>query len=291
MNKKYPTNLLLSPLFLIGLLLLLANDLYLKYEFHNWVTGKLSDFVGLFVFPFFLSILFPKRTQLVYLITAIIFIYWSSELSQALIDFSNTKGIRLNRVIDYSDFIALVVLPFSYFYYHDKVKCKKRTRKLLRIAISISTVFSFIATTLPKYYVDHSIDTDRTFNLPIGKTELLKSISKEYKFPDSLTVDKDSIFYIFFNVSEYRSRLTGITKIVEIDPYNIQITLDSINSSSVIGGFFKGANQKHIKQLNSLTKEEFEELFSKNVIEKIKNGDVNSSIGYVSKTNMNIYQR
>jgi hypothetical protein len=39
-------NLLFNPLFIIGLPVLLINDHYLKWMFHNWATGKLSDFAG-----------------------------------------------------------------------------------------------------------------------------------------------------------------------------------------------------------------------------------------------------
>ena len=34
--------------------LLLVNDHVLKAAYHSWVTGKLSDFAGLFFFPFLL---------------------------------------------------------------------------------------------------------------------------------------------------------------------------------------------------------------------------------------------
>ncbi len=58
--------ILLSPEFLIGLLLLLMNDFVFKELFHNWLTGKLSDFAGLFIFPLFWSALFPKRKALIF---------------------------------------------------------------------------------------------------------------------------------------------------------------------------------------------------------------------------------
>ena len=45
--------MLTSPGFVVGLSLLLLNDLFLKARFHNPLTGKLSDFAGLFVFPLF----------------------------------------------------------------------------------------------------------------------------------------------------------------------------------------------------------------------------------------------
>ena len=38
-----------SPGFLVALAVLLANDLWWKAAYDNWLTGKLSDFAGLFV--------------------------------------------------------------------------------------------------------------------------------------------------------------------------------------------------------------------------------------------------
>lgn len=57
------SNKILHPLFLVCLALLLCNDFWLKEEFSNVITGKLSDFTGLFIFPFFWSAFFPKYTR------------------------------------------------------------------------------------------------------------------------------------------------------------------------------------------------------------------------------------
>ena len=47
--------------FLACLGLLLLNDFYLKTEYHNWLTGKLSDVCGLYVFAFILDGLFSEQ--------------------------------------------------------------------------------------------------------------------------------------------------------------------------------------------------------------------------------------
>ena len=46
------------PIALSALFLTALNDHYFKYQFHNFLTGKISDFTGLFYFPFFLYALF-----------------------------------------------------------------------------------------------------------------------------------------------------------------------------------------------------------------------------------------
>ena len=47
----------IHPLTLISLILLLVNDHVLKIVMPSWLTGKLSDFSGLFFFPFLLAAL------------------------------------------------------------------------------------------------------------------------------------------------------------------------------------------------------------------------------------------
>ncbi|MCP4580716.1 MAG: hypothetical protein GY839_03815 [candidate division Zixibacteria bacterium] len=46
-------NMLFNPIFLLALALLLLNDHLLKAAYPGWLTGKLSDFAGLFVMAVF----------------------------------------------------------------------------------------------------------------------------------------------------------------------------------------------------------------------------------------------
>lgn len=50
-------HLLLNWVFLPCLLVLALNDHFLKYGYPGWLTGKLSDFAGLLIFPLFLAYL------------------------------------------------------------------------------------------------------------------------------------------------------------------------------------------------------------------------------------------
>lgn len=104
--------LLLHPAFILSLACLLVNDIYLKYEYHNWLTGKLSDFAGLFVLSVFLSAFFYRHTVLIYVGITIFFIWWKSPLSQPLIDLLNRSlDLSFNRTIDYTDLLAI---PFIF---------------------------------------------------------------------------------------------------------------------------------------------------------------------------------
>src|SRR4051794_33419248 len=107
-------HILASPAFLTGLFLLLLNDLILKRQFHNGLTGKLSDFAGLFAFPLFWAAFFPRRKSLVYISTAVLFIFWKSAYSQPLIEGWNSLALfPIERTVDYGDLVALIILPLS----------------------------------------------------------------------------------------------------------------------------------------------------------------------------------
>src|SRR6185369_1060873 len=75
--------ILTSPIFASALAVLLLNDFLLKPVFHNWITGKLSDFAGVFVFSLFFAALFPHWKRSVYLFTILGFGFWKSPYSEA----------------------------------------------------------------------------------------------------------------------------------------------------------------------------------------------------------------
>ena len=142
--KNFHQNLLYKKWFLIAVFLLIMNDFFLKHQFHNVLTGKLSDFVGLFAFPYFIS-LFSKRIKLIYFLTALFFMYWKIEASQPLIDYLNNVGFNLYRVVDYTDFMALLILPISYKYRQELILLK--TSRVINTLIILVSCFSFVATT------------------------------------------------------------------------------------------------------------------------------------------------
>lgn len=73
MNERLKN--LLSPPFIFCLVLLIVNDFLLKAIFHNALTGKLSDFCGLFIFPIFWSAVFPRFKSWVFILSGILFIF------------------------------------------------------------------------------------------------------------------------------------------------------------------------------------------------------------------------
>ena len=109
------TAVLTSPTFLLAVALLVLNDWVLKGRYGNWWTGKLSDVAGLYAFAVFWAALLPRRRDHVFALTAVGFAIWKSPLSQPVLDAWNALGILpLRRVIDYGDWLALLVLLPAY---------------------------------------------------------------------------------------------------------------------------------------------------------------------------------
>lgn len=107
---------LLHPAFLCALALLIANDAWFKTLFHNALTGKLSDFAGVFAFAYFWATLIGRREALVHVAVGIAFAWWKSAWSQPAIDAWNALGVwPVARVADLSDLMALAMLPLSWW--------------------------------------------------------------------------------------------------------------------------------------------------------------------------------
>jgi hypothetical protein len=111
-NKYY----LLNVVFVFCLLILLLNDHYLKDEFGNWFTGKLSDMTGIIILPLLLAFVFSKLQQHATWISALLFAFWKSPFSEGLINLYNEYAfIQTSRIIDYTDLYVLLLLPIPYF--------------------------------------------------------------------------------------------------------------------------------------------------------------------------------
>lgn len=98
--------------FAFSLLALLVNDAWLKSAYPGVVSGKLSDFSGIAVVSFLLFTAQPHRPHLVGGIIVAAFAWWKSPLSQPAIDAANLfLPYHIGRTVDYSDLVALLVIP------------------------------------------------------------------------------------------------------------------------------------------------------------------------------------
>lgn len=183
--KNVQTKYLCSSFFIFFLTLLIVNDFYLKNYFHNYLTGKISDFAGLFIFPMFFCTFFERKKG-IYLICGITFIIWKLPISDNIIELWNsTMPYQVNRVIDYSDLLALTMLPLSYFYQKTlKVQNPMRAKAVYYAAFLISC-FSFIATAGTSGNI-------KTYQFNYSKNKVQKAVidfmdkNPGYKVPDSL---------------------------------------------------------------------------------------------------------
>lgn len=146
-NKKR-LDVLLSPAFIAALILLLLNDYFLKYSSPGWITGKLSDFAGLFVYVSFFYAIFPSQVTTTNCATAATFILWKSPYSQPVIDFWNSLGlIEISRVVDYSDLMALlsILAARSYFISYQPVSFKRS----IAYPVAAISILAILGTSVP----------------------------------------------------------------------------------------------------------------------------------------------
>ena len=261
------TNKLLAPGFILAVGVLLLNDLYLKYEFHNYLTGKLSDFAGLFAFPFFMACFFQKRVKAIYWITAILFLIWKSSLIQPLLDFANGIGLPVDRTVDMTDAMALVIMPLSYNYWTRSGNTIKWRPKISKNIVAGISIFAFVATTMPSRGGEYNWDSDLTFNVKYDLTKISEDL-RLYDYPEN-----DSYHYSIFDVN--RHAWIGLKiRVSEKGTDSASIKLDSILGYTVRGdsGLFCSVryNETDLNYFKYLTKAQIEELFKKDVYKKLK---------------------
>jgi len=207
MKSNQQLSIFWSPGFLIALAVLVINDHVLKYEFHNSITGKLSDIAGLFLFPIFFSVFAPKYKYHVYWITAVGFIYWKSPLSNEFIYLWNGfMPFKVHRIIDWSDLLTLSILPFSYWYLN---KWKVHIFRLHPLPIMIITAFAFIATSRHQ-----RIDVYREYKFKYNQAELIRRLNEIAREDGQIAISNNSKYInykepfegdtIYYHVSGYR---------------------------------------------------------------------------------------
>lgn len=176
MSTTLQSNKILNPIFIICLIILLLNDFWFKSLFANAVTGKLSDFTGLFVFPFFWSYCFPRYTKQIHIGTAVGFIWFKSILFTPVLELLHTFSIPISRVIDYTDYIAMISIVISY---HIFIKEDLSTSNVWsKRIVSCVAIFSFLATSQVPFVTFNYPITDQAFYFNSPKLEVIKGINK-----------------------------------------------------------------------------------------------------------------
>lgn len=224
--EKSKLYLLQSPLFLLGLVILIVNDHVWKYSFPGPITGILSDISGLFIFPIFWGAIFPRYPKIIYLLTALGFVFWNSIWSEPLVMFlRHTLSLSVGRTVDPLDFPALLVLPLSYLYFRNS---EKPVRLLVPVnMILLISGIAFSATTCHYKFLIGPLEIyhDKTYNFGVPKDNLereLKAVVKnrggETRIINGLNDDPDTlhISYPRYYVSPYADS-TGISGQIEVN--------------------------------------------------------------------------
>lgn len=196
--KKANASFLLHPVFLGSLLILILNDVYWKYEYHNWLTGKLSDFAGMIVLPVFLFAFSPRHKKSILIFSALFFIWWKSPLSEPLILFLNHHfSLPVHRVVDYSDLITLSVLPWVNAAEPVQVRLNSPVQSCLTLLVGILAFVTLCSTSVPYRegliytYRENEVGFYENFTSPKTEEQLVQGLRNR-----GLVVYKDSIrFY------------------------------------------------------------------------------------------------
>lgn len=278
--RQLKLRLLTDKLFLLGLIILLTNDFIFKYEVGGLITGKLSDISGLFIFPFFWSVLFERHRLNIYILTTLTFILWKLPLSTDIINIMNqVVGTNFYRVIDYTDLLTIIVIPFSYRYLNDRIKNYKQQNQYLTAApilISLVSLFAFVATTLPRQEVKQKLTIDEKLICNLGKGEIFKSRIKAGRgLSDKLENNlSDTSFRISFHANKFDARVETWVRIYSLDSSKTAFEIDSLDSYVITGGLFTGIDEDDIEDVKNIKREEFIKLFKENVIERIENKSI-----------------
>ena len=142
----WETQILTSRGFLIGLFLLLANDFYFKGAFGGQVTGKLSDFAGLFVFTLFWIAVVPRFRRVVCAVVAMAFVFWKTDYSQPALDaWNNLQLGRISRTVDPTDLMALPMVLLAHWYSF-RLQHPTWVPRTAVTLIALVSIFAFTAT-------------------------------------------------------------------------------------------------------------------------------------------------
>src|SRR5687767_3051973 len=132
-------------------MLLALNDHVLKAAYGNALTGKLSDFAGLFAFAVFFASLAPRHAAAICATCGALFAFWKLPASTPFVAL-----LPVERVVDATDLFALLVLPFAWLFV--RTMSARPTRTAVVVPIAIASIVCFAATSPSREWI--STDED-----------------------------------------------------------------------------------------------------------------------------------
>lgn len=267
MKKNNSLNILLHPFFLLTVIILVLNDHLLKEIYPTYLTGKLSDFAGLFVFSVFSTVILNKLfnasnfSLINYFLIALLFSFIKIIPIESWFP-TDIIGFYPRIITDISDLIALSILPLSYFFYN---KFKNNYTPVFNTKIKfllVPLIFCCIVATSPAlykhtlkiestpiYFLNENLSNQQFESFMLQKGYLINKKdsseirinyilrSYEYIVYDSAAFNKSEydpyILHSEYNVSLFPSNHLTLNKI-EISCYQ-----DSINNQTAIQGVIK----------------------------------------------------
>ncbi|MFH0895087.1 MAG: hypothetical protein V2A54_11695 [Bacteroidota bacterium] len=188
-------SILSAPLFVLSLVILLLNDFIFKYQFANLLTGKLSDFAGLFAFCiFFFAFLKQKHWRFTGIVIAVLFVLWKTPLSNGFIEWWNGISVlTISRVIDYSDLFAIIMIPLAF-----RFASRFQPSQRFSIHPTLPAMIALFAFTATSYSSDVHFNKSYSFPFSIDtlKQRLAKNdsmICNDYKLSSKNRIDTLSI--------------------------------------------------------------------------------------------------
>ncbi|WP_272862147.1 hypothetical protein [Aureisphaera galaxeae] len=189
---------------------------------------------------------------------------WKSEFSQPFFNLAHSYGIGINRTVDYSDLASLVMLPLSFNYWKTEVKQILKPHRVLKPIIIMVCCVAFVATSYPKHYEELAMNS-----------EFIKIVSSDYQSAKrKLHIYNDAIYNRIYYRIEFPEKMAHISTLIQVDSIderNTRIVLDSILGFSVAskGSLFRVRyDEETIEFIRSLSKEDIEKLFSKQIQEE-----------------------
>ncbi|MGG5208320.1 hypothetical protein ACQWU4_05180 [Chryseobacterium sp. MIQD13] len=195
-------NLILNYIFIGCLVILFLNDHFFKFYYTGWFTGKLSDVVGIILLPMLLTYIFPKLKQYSVFVAGLLFIFWKSSYSEGFIKIYNVVSpISLHRVVDYTDLLVLLLLPFSYILIKNtRFIDHFAFRKVNPSFILLPSMFILMATSPGKRYYEY---VPYTGNLYFNYSDFKINKSKDELFSElrknNIDIQKDTVRIIALN--------------------------------------------------------------------------------------------
>lgn len=188
-----------SPVSFLLICLWIWNDHIGKWEFHNTITGKISDITGLIVFPFLLtalaSILIRKKEleKILFffanlsIILLFFIINWDQEWNNWI--YANCFGNQ-NGFADKSDLLCIPLCSFVNYFFYKKYSREQsepnRKNKFLHIIAIILASVAFINTSTgdkKDYVAQDSYKNDDISQEPISSTlEAIYPFKYNYNF-------------------------------------------------------------------------------------------------------------